>query len=177
MREKASGMVAIFVLVIAVLWCAALAVTVTSGTIDAIQFVDANEEPHLRLIWQLLAWFSMEGAVPKLFAGFVAILGVAAQMLANLHKRAWTVVAVAFLCLVGLFSTVVLIASLSEPGGEAIGAIRAAVAAEEDTVASSIKIFLGSLIVWYIGFMAVQLGINIKQPSAAFYQAIRKLFA
>ena len=157
-REIAAGVVALICLVAVLLmvW-----VMVFQAIGENVEYIGADGEPRLRLLWRVLVWYVAGGAaIAQLFTALVGIIGIALQKLADLHTRAWTVIAVCLLGLLGVVGCAIVLALATEEGGPVITSLRAAAGGEEAALRGSITIFFGAILVWFGAFVGTQLKIS-----------------
>jgi hypothetical protein len=170
-REIASAIVACVILLIVV---GLVGVLAAQSLIEDVQYIDPQGDPHLRLVWRALVWFVTGGdTVAKVFTGLVAIVGVAIQSLAQLHKRAWSVVAVCLVCLIGVVGCVIVMVITSEAGGAVISTLRADVTGDETALRGSIQTFMGLVIGWLVLFLGTQLGISAGKSTGTIHAFLR----
>lgn len=166
MRESASGIFAVVILAVVLIWVMVLAgYSLTEST----DYIAGEEgEPRLYFIWRSLVWFVDGGdGVARIFAGLVAIVGVCVQTLAKLHRSTASVVAITVACLAGIIACVVVMMATGERGGPVIRSLRATVGGSEEALRGSIQLFMGLIFVWFASFAGTQLGISLVKKNGA----------
>jgi hypothetical protein len=172
MRETASGIVAILILAVALIWVSVLA---GYSLAEHTTYLREDGEPRLFFIWRSLLWFASEGDLTgRIFAGLVALAGVCIQALAKLHRSVLSVVLIAAACLVGIIACVTVMVVTGEADGPVVRSLRAAVGGDEAQLRGAIQLFMGALAVWFVGFLAAQLGISILKENGAVRALFRK---
>lgn len=164
MRKTASGIIALLILAGALLWVSILAFYSLTEHVD---YLGADEEPHLYFFWRSLRWIVGGGAVGPAFAALLAVAGVCSQALARLHRHVATVVLVAVACLLGVLACVTVMIVTGEEGGSVIRSLRGAVGGDEADLRSAIRLFMGSMVLWFVTMMGTQLGISIVNENGA----------
>ncbi len=165
MRETAAAIIAGLCLVVVVILVWALALQSLAGNV---QYVDAEGEPRLRFIWRALVWVATGGdTVAKIFTGLVVIVGISIPLLAQIHKRVWSVVLVCIICLLGVAGCVIVMVVISEQSGSVITTIRGAAGGAEASLRGSIQVFMGLVFAWFVTFLGAQLGISAIRPDGA----------
>ncbi|MBC7771153.1 MAG: hypothetical protein H7210_01530 [Pyrinomonadaceae bacterium] len=160
-------------MVVVLAWVLALAGYALADTTD---YIGEDGEPRLLFIWQSLLWFVNEGdVIARIFAGLASLVAICIQALAALHRRVYSVVAISAACLIGIIACVTVMIVTADERGEVIRSLRATVEnIDAASLSNAIQLFMGTVVVWFVGFMGAQLRISFVKKNGALHAFFKK---
>lgn len=163
-QKKVAAWVAIAVLCLAVVAATWLAFLAGQSHFAA----DPDQSPPQPLeIWVFALWFMKKGAaLNATFATLLTLLGVAVTAVSDVYKRTVQLTVLTLLCAVGICACIYLMVKLDSP--EALATLRYFGGFADDGAAeSAVNWAFGSLMGWFVVFLAAQLGISSLAASGA----------
>jgi hypothetical protein len=161
-QQRAASIIASVVLAAVAIWLILLAWSAfqEDGSVGM--------RPRLDLQWAILKWWIGDSStVAKLFAGMLLILSAGAQFLAKFHTKLWSLLAICFMCLIAIAAAVLFLVYGNDPSLDIFRQFRSVVGGAPQTVSGAVTNVIGSTIGWLVSFMALQLGISIKNSEGA----------
>lgn len=172
-QKRVSSWLAILMLVVAVVWLAWLTYWAWSS-----DFVDnpAGDDPSLHLSWRIALWFVELGTLLKpLFAILITVIMAGVAAAAQMYKSTGQITIIAVLCLAGVGLSIMLMVLI---GIDANGEILRYYSKYETLreLGSAANVFLGSMIGWFSGFLASQLGIRVAPEGGTMKRLLARAF-
>lgn len=161
-QQRAAAVVAIVILVAIVLWLMSLALPALDrdGSV--------GERPRLNWQWAVLKWWIGDSStIGKIFATLLILLSTAIQFLSKMHTKIWSILLICGLCLLGIAAAILFLIYGNDPSLDIFKQFRSVVGGAPETVSGKVTTVIGATIGWLVAFMAVQLGISLKQDDGA----------